>query len=118
MSSTGSNVALRSKNEKTGRLPPTSIVYWLRLGFGALAGVVYNVLGFGQQGVGVGTLGLISVGIGVYAVSVILVKNVLGYGPEELKGPNKHVSIGFGAFVIWMVFVTILVNTILNPHPP
>ena len=117
MSSTGSNLALGSKNEKTSRLPPTSIVYWLRLGFGALAGVVYNLLGFGQLGVAVGTLGIISVGVGVYAVSVILVKNVLGYGPTELKGPNKHVSIGFGAFVIWMVFVTILVNTILNPSP-
>ena len=111
-------MVLRSKDEKTGRLPPTSIVYWLRLGFGALAGVIYNLLGFGQLGVGVGTLGLISVGIGVYAVSVVLVKNVLGYGPSVLKGPNKHVSIGFGAFVIWMVFVTILLNTILNPHPP
>ena len=111
-------MVLRSKDEKTGRLPPTSIVYWLRLCFGALAGVIYNLLGFGQLGVGVGTLGLISVGIGVYAVSVLLVKNVLGYGPSVLKGPNKHVSIGFGAFVIWMVFVTILLNTILNPHPP
>ena len=110
-------MVLRSKDEKTARLPPTSIVYWLRLGFGALAGIIYNLLGFGQLGVGVGTLGLISVGIGVYAVSVLLVKNVLGYGPSVLKGPNKHVSIGFGAFVIWMVFVTILLNTILNPYP-
>lgn len=117
MSSTGSDAALRSKNGRTSRLPPTSIVYWVRLGFGALAGVVYNVLGFGQLGVAVGTLGIISVGIGVYAVSVILVKNILGYGPTELKGPNKHVSIGFGAFVIWMIFVTILLNTILNPSP-
>ncbi len=79
--------------------------------------MVYNVIGFGQQGVGAGTLGIISVGIGIYAVSVFLVKYVLGYGPTELKGPNKHVSIGLGAYIIWMVFVTILLNTILNPSP-
>lgn len=118
LSSPGSNVALQTtKGEETRKLPPTSIVYWLRLGFGALAGVVYNVIGFGQQGVGAGTLGIISVGIGIYAVSVFLVKYVLGYGPTELKGPNKHVSIGLGAYIIWMVFVTILLNTILNPSP-
>jgi len=108
-----------SKDVKTGRLalPPTSVVYWLRLGFGALSGAVYNLIGFNQGGVALGTLALISVGIGIYAVSILVVKNVLGYGPEELKGPNKHVTIGLGSYVIWMVFTTILLNTVLNPHP-
>ena len=120
MSSTGSNLAVQTANEvKSGRfnLPPTSIVYWLRLGFGVLSGVVYNVVGFGQGGVATGTLALISVGIGIYALSVIIVKNVLGYGPDELKGPNKHVTIGMGSYIIWMIFTTILLNTVLNPHP-
>lgn len=107
------------KDTKPGRfnLPPTSIVYWLRLGFGVLAGIVYNLIGFGQGGVALGTLALISVGIGIYAVSIIVVKNILGYGPDQLKGPNKHVTIGIGSYVIWMVFTTILLNTVLNPHP-
>jgi hypothetical protein len=48
---------------------------------------------------------------------VILVKNILGYGPDELKGPNKHVTIGMGSYIIWMVFTTILLNTVLNSHP-
>ncbi len=104
-------------SEGRSRLSPPSIVYWLRLGFGVLAGVIYNVLGLGLQGVAVGTLAIVSVGIGVYAVSVFIVKYVLGYGQNELKGPNKHVSLGFGSFIIWMVFTTILLNTLLNPSP-
>jgi len=120
LSSAGSNLAVQtSKEVRPSRfaLPPTSIVYWLRLAFGVLAGVVYNIVGFGQGGVILGTLALISVGIGVYAVSVILVKNILGYGPDELKGPNKHVTLGMGSYVIWMIFTTILLNTVLNPRP-
>lgn len=120
MSGTGSSLAVQTAGEvKSGlfNLPPTSIVYWLRLGFGVLAGVVYNIVGFGQGGVVLGSLALISVGIGIYALSIIVVKNVLGYGPDELKGPNKHVSIGMGSYIIWMIFTTILLNTVLNPHP-
>jgi hypothetical protein len=116
----GSNLAIQtSKDVKPSRLslPPTSIVYWLRLGFGVLSGVVYNLIGFNQGGVALGTLALISVGIGIYAVSVLVVKNVLHYGPDQLKGPNKHVTIGMGSYIIWMVFTTILLNTVLNPHP-
>ena len=120
MSSTGSNIAVQtSKEQGPGRLnlPPTSIVYWLRLGFGVLAGVVYNLLQFGSLGLGLGTLGLISVGIGIYSASIILVRNIMGYGPDVLNGPNKHVTIGMGSYVIWMIFTTILLNTVLNPHP-
>lgn len=113
----GSKVAVDTSKEQKARLSPTSIVYWLRLGFGVLAGVIYNVLGLGLFGVALGTLGIVGVGIGVYAVSVFIVKYVLGYGETELKGPNKHVSLGFGSFIIWMLFTAILLNTILNPSP-
>jgi hypothetical protein len=109
-----------SKDMKSGRLnlPPTSIVYWLRLGFGVLSGVVYNLIGFYQlNDLGLQTLALISVGIGMYSLSVILVKNILGYGPDVLQGPNKHVTIGMGSFIIWLIFTTILLNTVINPHP-
>ncbi len=118
LSSTGSNLAVQTAKEGfIGRLPPASLVYWIRLGFGVLAGVIYNLAGFGSLGVGLGTLSMITVGIGVYSVSVFLVKNLLGYGPEVLKGPNKHVTIGMGSYVIWMIFTTILLYTVLNPHP-
>src|SRR5438552_17811504 len=93
LSSTGSNIAVQTAKEvHIGRLPPASLVYWLRLCFGVLAGVIYNLAGFGSLGVGLGTLSMITVGIGVYYVSVLLVKNLLGYGPELLKASNKHVT--------------------------
>jgi hypothetical protein len=118
LSSTGSNIAVQTTKEvHIGRLPPASLVYWIRLGFGVLAGVIFNLAGFGSLGVGLGTLSMITVGIGVYSVSVFLVKNLLGYGPEVLKGPNKHVTIGMGSYIIWMIFTTILLYTVLNPHP-
>ncbi len=118
LSSTGSNIAVQTAKEvHIGRLPPASLVYWIRVGFGVLAGVIFNLAGFGSLGVGLGTLSMITVGIGVYSVSVFLVKNLLGYGPEVLKGPNKHVTIGIGSYVIWMIFTTILLYTVLNPHP-
>ena len=121
MSKSGANLSVESSGNVTqGRLnlPPTSIVYWLRLGFGVVSGVVYNLIGFWQlQNIGLQTLGLISVGVGVYSLSILLVKNILGYGPDVLKGPNKHVTIGMGSYIIWMVFTTILVNTVLNSHP-
>lgn len=121
MSSSGANLSVEvSKDVKQGRLnlPPASIVYWLRLGFGVISGVVYNIIGFASLGnIGLQTLGLISVGVGVYSLSILLVKNILGFGPDVLKGPNKHVTIGMGSYIIWMVFTTILLNTVLNSHP-
>ena len=118
LSSAGSNLAVQTAKEvHIGRLPPASLVYWLRLGFGVLAGVIYNLAGFGSLGVGLGTLSMITVGIGVYSVSVFLVKNLLGYGPEVLKGPNKHLTIGMGSYIIWMIFTTIRLYTVLDPHP-
>jgi hypothetical protein len=98
-------------------LPPSSVVYWARLGFAVLAGVFYNVLGLGLQGVLLGTLAAIGVGVLFYAVSVFLVKNILGYGEAELKGPRKHVSLGWGSYVIWLIFTIVLLNTILYAHP-
>lgn len=98
------------------RLTPPSIVYWLRLGSGILTGILYNALAeaTGLKGIDVGTLALISVGISVYALTVFIVRYVFRYGPTELKGPNKHVSIGMGSFIIWTIFSTMVVYTILN----
>ncbi len=98
-------------------LPPSSVVYWARLGFAVLAGAFYNVVGLGLQGVLLGTLTAIGVGVLFYAVSVFLVKNVLRYGEAELKGPRKHVSLGWGSYVIWLIFTIVLLNTILYAHP-
>ncbi len=98
-------------------LPPTSVVYWARLGFAVLAGAFYNVVGLGLQGVALGTLAAIGVGVLFYAVSIFVVKNILGYGEAELKGPRKHVSLGWGTYLIWLIFTIVLLNTILYAHP-
>ena len=55
--------------------------------------------------------------VGIYAISVFVVKYILGYGPTELKGPNKHITLGIGSYIIWFLFTTILLNTIINPGP-
>ncbi len=115
----GSNLAVETEKDRTRRFSPTSIVYWLRLSAGILAGILYNVLLIvtGLQGIDVGTLGMISVGVSVYAVTVLLVKYVLGFGPTELKGPNKPITHGLGTFIIWTLFTSILLYTIWNgPH--
>ena len=56
-------------------------------------------------------------GIGIYAISVFLVKYILHYGPTELKGPNKHITLGIGSYIIWFLFTTILLNTTIYPGP-
>ena len=105
-----------SKDEKSSRLAPLSIVYWSRLGFAVLAGVVYNILRLGLQGIPVGTASAIGLGVLFYVVSVFVVRYMFGYGEAELKGPRKHVSTGMGSYIIWLLFTIILLNTILYAH--
>jgi len=64
-----------------------------------------------------GTASAISMGVGIYAISVFLVKYVFRYGPVELKGPNKSITLGIGSYIIWFLFTTILLNTIIHPGP-
>ncbi|HZD12062.1 MAG TPA: hypothetical protein VE177_00895, partial [Candidatus Binatus sp.] len=118
VASPGSNLTLQSSEpQKTRSITPTTLLYWMRLGFAVVAGVLYNLLGFGTQGVSTGTALAIGVGIGVYAISVFLVKYVLRYDEKELKGPNKHITLGIGTYIIWFLFTLVLLNTMLNPGP-
>ena len=108
-------------NENTGflsGLKPSSIVYWTRVGFAVLAGVTFNLSGLGEQGIILGTVAVVGVGILVYAAHVAVIKYLLGYGEAELTGPRKHVSIGMGSYIAWLIFTTVLVNTILHPALP
>ncbi len=101
-----------SKQDKPVRLTPSSIVYWSRLGFAVLAGGVYTILGLGLQGVEVGTLSAVGLGVLFYVVSVYVVKYLFGFGEAELKGPRKVVTTGMGTYIIWLAFSIILLNTI------
>ena len=73
---------------------------------------MYNALGLGGPTVLEGTASAISMGVGIYAISVFLVKYVFRYGPVELKGPNKSITLGIGSYI-----TTILLNTIIHPGP-
>ncbi len=113
----GSNLPqASSKKDRPAKLTPSSIVYWSRLGFAVLAGGVYTVLGLGLQGVEVGTLSAVGLGVLFYVVSVYVVKYLFGFGEAELKGPRKVVTTGMGTYIIWLAFSIILLNTILFGH--
>ncbi len=112
----GSKADQPSSGEKIVNLTPSSIVYWSRLGFAVLAAVTYTVLGLGLQGVEVGTLGAIGLGVLFYVGSVYVFRYVLGYGETELKGPRKIVTTGMGTYIIWLIFSIILLNTIFFGH--
>jgi hypothetical protein len=114
----GSNLALEpSEPERSHVISPPTLVYWARLGFAVLASSLYTALGLRGSDVLIGTSSAISMAIGIYAISVFVVKYVLRYGPTELKGPNKHITLGIGSYIIWFVFVTVLLNTIINSGP-
>ena len=106
-----------SEPQRSPILSPTSLVYWSRLVFAVIAGVLYNILGLNAHDVLIGTSSAISMAIGIYAISVFVVKYILRFGPTELKGPNKHITLGIGSYIIWFLFTTILLNTIINPGP-
>ncbi len=105
-----------SREEKSSRLTPTSIVYWSRLGFAIIAAAVYNLIGLslhGNWGLELGTMSAIGLGIAFYAGSVYFYRFVLGYEDADLKGPRKLVTTGMGAYIIWLLFGIILINTLL-----
>lgn len=77
-----------------------------------LAGLAYTVLGLGRSGVVVGTGAALGVGVLVYAASVLLVKYVLGYDQSQLTGPRKHVTLGMGSYIIWLMFTITLLYTL------
>ena len=117
MNSSSDETVQTSKQERASSLSPSSVVYWSRLGFAVLAGAIYTVLKLGQ-GVVMGTVFAIGLGVLFYALSVFLVRYVLGYEPTDLSGPRKHVSLGMGSYIIWLIFTITLLNTILYPSPP
>lgn len=113
----GLTVRAPKEEEKPSRLAPASVVYWSRLGFAVLAGIVYNILGMGLNGLLVGTFAAIAMGVLFYAASVFAVKYLMGYSEDQLKGPRKHISLGMGSYIIWLLFTIILLNTILFARP-
>jgi len=97
------------------RIKPTSIVYWMRVLLAVVAGLAnqflhINQVNFGDFAVFIG----IGLGIVVYAFSVLIVQRVLHFGEAELKGKNRHITLGGGTFIILWIVVSIFLYTLLG----
>lgn len=55
----------------------------------------------------------IGLGLVLYLLSIVIVRNLLHYGEAELKGKNKYVTLGGGTFIVIWVMVAVLLNTLL-----
>jgi hypothetical protein len=94
-------------------MKPTSVVYWMRFGLAIIAGLTtdilhVNVATFGDLASMVG----IAVGVAFYVFSILVVQHVFGYGEAELRGKNRHITLGGGTFIFVWVMVTVLSYTI------
>ena len=65
---------------------------------------------FGEFAVFIG----IGLGIAIYALSILIVQRVLRFGPVELKGKNRHITLGGGTFIVLWIVVLIFLHTLLG----
>ena len=95
------------------RFKPSSIVYWMRVGLGLVAGFANHLLridwaNWGELAFYMG----IGVGVVFYLASILIVRNVLNYGEVELKGKNRYITLGGGTFIVLWIMVSVLLNTL------
>ncbi len=95
------------------KVKPTSVVYWLRFLLAVAAGFTNNYLH-----IGTGTLGDlalfagISLGVVFYVISVVIIRFVLRYDENQLRGKNRYVTLGGGTFIVVWVMVSVILNTL------
>ena len=96
-------------------MKPASVVYWLRVAMAVAAGSANHFLGITEAAYGDLALA-IGIGLGVvfFLLSIIIVRNLLGYGEAELKGKNKYITVGAGTFIVVWVMAAVLLNTLLS----
>jgi len=108
LSSTQSQVQTPSPR----RIKPTSIVYWMRVLLAVVAGSANQFLQINQANFGdFAVIMGIGLGILVYAFSIFIVRRVLHFGEVELKGKNRHITLGGGTFIILWIVVEIFLYT-------
>ena len=97
------------------RAKPSTIVYWLRVVFGIVAGVTENLLHISQQTLGEFAIFVgIGLGIIIYLISALIVRNGLHFGEAELKGKNRYITLGGGSFIVLWIMVTVLLYTLFS----
>lgn len=97
------------------RMKPSTVVYWLRVVFGILAGLTENLLHINQNTLGdFAIFAGIGLGVVIYLMSTAIVRYTLHYGEAELKGKNRYITLGGGSFIVLWVMVTVLLYTVLH----
>ncbi len=98
-------------NENWGAgLEPLKIVYWSRVGFGFLAGLLCVVLRFGQ--VDNPFLTGISLALILYIVTYYVYKALFA---AKVTKKSKLVTMGIGAYFLTWILAWTLLNTLMHP---
>ncbi|MGA8858224.1 MAG: hypothetical protein WB643_13800 [Candidatus Bathyarchaeia archaeon] len=97
------------------RFKPTSIVYWMRVLLAIVAGFANQFLHIDQATFGDFALFIgIGLGIVIYAFSIFIIRRVLHFGEVELKGKNRHITLGGGTFIVLWIVVSVFLYTLLG----
>jgi hypothetical protein len=85
----------------------------MRFGLAIVAGLTNELLHISVTTYG-DFASLLGVGVGVafYLFSVIVVQHVFHYGEAELRGKNRHITLGGGTFIFVWIMVSVLFYTI------
>jgi len=104
---------LGQQNQPSPRVKPSSVVYWMRFLLAICAGLAnellhIDVMTFGDYAVIVG----IGLGVLFYLASIMMVLHVFHYGEAELRGKNRHITLGGGTFIFVWIMVSVLFYTL------
>ncbi len=89
------------------------MVYWLRLLLAVAAGLINHFLQIGETTLGeLAMFAGIGLGVVFYVLSVVIVRHLLHYGENELKGKHRYITLGGGTFIVVWIMVAVLANTL------
>jgi hypothetical protein len=97
-------------------LKPSTVVYWSRF-FIAIATGTGSV--FALKEVVSGDLASVvytALAVLVYALTVVLYRQGLGYGEAELKTKNRAITLGIGTYIFAWLASLIVTFTLLGLH--
>jgi hypothetical protein len=97
-------------------LKPSSVVYWSRFLI-AIATGTGSVFAFKELVSGdLASVVYTAVAVLVYALTVVLYRQGLGYGEAELKTKNRAVTLGIGTYIFAWLASLIVTFTLLGLH--
>ena len=97
-------------------MKPSSIVYWSRF-FIAIATGIGSVFAFKEVVSGeLASVAYTAVAVLVYALTVVLYRQGLGYGEAQLKTKNRAITLGIGTYIFAYLASVIVTFTLLGLH--